>query len=103
MRYFSYFVEDVHHRAVETRPGAANGFVTWASAIWSIEAVVNVSRHAVGISNRVCPIKRAVVSPIAHGVENRSPCLVESLAHDVISVERDLSSATLALVETDRC
>jgi hypothetical protein len=49
-------------------PSTANSLITGATTIGSVEAVVDVSRHAVGVGNGVSPIEWVIISPIAHGV-----------------------------------
>lgn len=72
---------------MEAWPFAADYIVAGASAVGSVEAVVDVAGHAVGVCNIVSPIVGIIVTPITHGVEDGSPCSIERLTHDVVSVE----------------
>lgn len=72
---------------METGPFAADDIVAGAATVGSVEAVVDISGHAVGVGDIVSPVVGVVVTPIAHGVEDRAPSSIEGLAHNVVPVK----------------
>lgn len=67
------FVEDVHHRAVETGKAAIVGRA-WAAGIWTVEGIVDVATHAPAVGYGTGPVPGVVLTPIAERVQNRSSC-----------------------------
>jgi len=64
-----YFVDDVHDATVEARESAVVG-CTRTSIIRAVKRIVNIARHAPGISHSLSPVPGGVFAPIAHGIED---------------------------------
>ena len=61
------FVEDIHHRAVETREGAIVGCAR-AAVVGTVERIVDVAAHAPAVGYRTGPVPGVVLAPVAERV-----------------------------------
>lgn len=65
-------------------------FFAWTTNVEAIEAVENVAGGTPRVRDRLRPIPRLVLSPLAHGVQDWPTGGVECLRHGVVALVGDV-------------